>query len=676
MPFKPELTYPRIMQEAAQLANAPAPQSLYGAYESAPKERIALATGKSQLQREVFGFVNAGNLTSPTVGWTTWNLGLLSTVAYFGLQVNSGDGNLVTYNTGWTVYHSQAMLDFVNAAHAAGTKVIVSINLHDMSTSPTNQVCSGLIAANAQRTIDQSVFQITAAGIDGININYEATNTTCANGLTSRAQMTDFTRKMRAAMPAGKYLAIDTYTGSAEDNLEFFDITGLAPYVDSFFVMAYDMDYDNAVSPPLSCASYCFNPTSPLNTYRFNTTLAAQQYTKLVPASKVILGQPYYGSRGCGAQLNDAHQIETRDHANPTYQYAGTVSTQTGVAAFTAHRDPSEGVAEWDTWYDSDWVCNREQYFDDTVSLAAKYDLVNFSDLRGVGLFALDYAGGAPELWNLLAAKFTTVTQWTSLNGIFTSGPGVSSWDANRVDVFARAQDTAMWQNTWTGTSWSTWAPLGGIVTGDPGAASWGAGRIDVFVRGQDNALWHRHWYGTGWAGWEYLGGGLNAGPAVASWAAQRLDIFITGYDNQLWHKYWNNGWSGWEALGGTLTSSPSTVSWGLNRIDIFARGADNGIWHMYWGNGWSRWEPLGGQFVSAPAAASCTAGHLDVFAVGLDHGLWRKSWTGNQWTPWVPQGGRWTSDPGATCVTGTTRLDVLATGIDSAMWQTTMTAA
>jgi spore germination protein YaaH len=326
-PLKPELTYPRIMHEASKLAAAPAPQSLYGAYQSAPTQRIALAPTKSPLQREVFGFVNAGNLTSPSVGWTTWNLSLLSTVAYFALQVNSGDGNLVTNNTGWSVYHSQAMLDFVNAAHAAGTRVVVSINLHDMSTSPTNQVCAGLIAANAKRTIDQSVFQVAAAGIDGININYEATNTTCANGLTSRAQMTDFTKNLRAAMPAGKYLAIDTYSGSAEDNLEFFDITGLAPYVDSFFVMAYDMDYDNAVSPPLSCTAYCFNPTSPLNTYRFNTTLSVQQYKALVPASKIVLGQPYYGRKGCVAMPNGpAHQYQIPGQAfgTPTYQYTST----------------------------------------------------------------------------------------------------------------------------------------------------------------------------------------------------------------------------------------------------------------------------------------------------------------------------------------------------------------
>ena len=101
---RPELTRPRVMQAAAALAAAPAPRGLYSSYSSAPIQRVALATAStSPLQREVFGFVNAGNLTNSSVGWTTWNLSLLSTVAFFGLQVNSGDGNLITSDTGWAV---------------------------------------------------------------------------------------------------------------------------------------------------------------------------------------------------------------------------------------------------------------------------------------------------------------------------------------------------------------------------------------------------------------------------------------------------------------------------------------------------------------------------------------------------------------------------------------------
>jgi spore germination protein YaaH len=463
---------PRIMQAAAEMAAKPATASsqLSGATTRIINHPLALAA-TAGLRREVFGFVNAGNLGSPTVGYASWNFNLLTTVAYFGLQVNSGDGSLVQGDTGWNVEHSATMGGLVSSAHAVGARVIISLNLHDFSTSPTNQVCQGLIAANAQTTISQAVAQEAASGVDGLNVDYEGTNTTCANGGTSRAELVSFVQGLRAAMPPGSYLAVDTYSGSAEDNLEFFNVPALAAAADSLFVMAYDMDYSNYHYPPNNCASFCFNPVSPLVGYRFNDTLAMAQYTALVPASKVILGLPYYGRKGCVQSLNFAHQLPTRFDAPyfvaPTYLYSVATPTDTGVASFSAHRDPSDGQSEWDTWYSSDFTCNREQYWDDVQSLGAKYDLVNRDNLRGVGLFTLDYGGSAPELWNSLSAHFACP------GTVFAAG----NFTGTGGSLAVRTGGTCVMQATATGfstpTPWATYpfygsvATLVGDVTGD-----------------------------------------------------------------------------------------------------------------------------------------------------------------------------------------------------------------
>jgi spore germination protein YaaH len=389
----------------AQRASHPT-SSVAGA---APAAAVHVAANSS-LKREVFGFVNAGALDNGDVGYRAWNFSLLSTVVYFGLHINAGDGALIQNDSAWNIYHSFAMRNFVTTAHAAGTKVLVSLNLHDGSTSPTNQLCQGLTPVNASHTIGEAVAQVSYAGIDGININYEGTNVVCANGVTSRDGLTAFTKNMRASMSPGSYLAIDTYSGSAEENLQFFDVAGLAPLVDSFFVMAYDMDWANYNEVPLNCTAYCFNPVSPLNTYRFNTTKSMTQYLKYMPSSKILLGQPYYGSRGCvGANVADPHQYLVSNYINTTYIYASTVRAEPTTRNFVAHRDPADGVSEWDTWFDTGWNCNREQYWDDIVSLGAKYDLINRLDLRGVGIFTLDYGGPATELWNVLATHFTLI---------------------------------------------------------------------------------------------------------------------------------------------------------------------------------------------------------------------------------------------------------------------------
>jgi peptidoglycan hydrolase-like protein with peptidoglycan-binding domain len=257
---------------------------------------------------------------------------------------------------------------------------------------------------------------------------------------------------------------------------------------------------------------------------------------------------------------------------------------------------------------------------------------------------------------------------WESLGGIITSAPDAASWAANRLDVFARGTDNALWHRWWDGSAWRGWESLGGVITSNPGAVSWGSNRIDVFARGTDNALWHRWWDGNAWRGWESLGGVLSSGPDVSSWAANRLDVFVRGTDNALWHRWWDgSAWRGWESLGGVLSSDPSAVSWSGGRIDVFVRGTDNALWHKWYWGGWSGWESLGGILTSGPDASSWAPGRLDVFARGTDSAMWHK-WYWGGWSGWESLGGVLTSDPSAVSW-GSNRIDAFVRGTDNAMW-------
>lgn len=262
-------------------------------------------------------------------------------------------------------------------------------------------------------------------------------------------------------------------------------------------------------------------------------------------------------------------------------------------------------------------------------------------------------------------------SQWEDLGGILTSGPAVASWQANRLDVFGRGQNQALWHKWWNGTRWSEWEDLGGVLTSSPAAVSWGPNRIDVFGRGQNNALWHKWWNGSSWSQWEDLGGVLTSAPAVASWAPNRLDVFGRGQNNSLWHKWWNGTrWSEWEDLGGVLTSAPAAVSWGPNRIDVFARGQNQSLWHLWWdGTRWSQWEDLGGGAINdTPAAASTGVNRLEVFARGRNNELQFRTWNGIRWSNWQSLGGVLTSEPAAVSWGGN-RLDVFARGQNNHLW-------
>ena len=93
---------------------------------------------------------------------------------------------------------------------------------------------------------------------------------------------------------------------------------------------------------------------------------------------------------------------------------------------------------------------------------------------------------------------------------------------------------------------------------GPPSDVAWGPNRLDVFVRGTDGAMYHKWWDGTSWgpsaSAFENLGGDIIGCPRPVSWASNRLDIFAQGTDDAMYHKWWNgSAWGGWESLSGIL---------------------------------------------------------------------------------------------------------------------------
>ena len=376
----------------------------------------ATATSALRPGREVFGFAAASNLANPTFGYTSWNFNLLSTVAFFAIHVQY-NGILVADST-WNVWDSSVLTGLVATAHAYGVKVVVTV------VGPHNVVdqCDALY--NAQTTVGQIVNQVTLKGIDGVNIDYEGQLAMCKNNnpalnQTNQSLLTNFAKLMRAGLDAarpGYYLSIDTYSGSAAGNDGYFNIPGLNQYVDSFFVMAYDMDWANQSSPPLSCTAghlglRCLSPVSPLTNYYYNDTTSMAQYSAVAGAGKTILGQPYYGRVACVASPV-AHGVPTAYLTAATYLDAVSVSRSPDVkpGTYAAHRDASDpsGLDRWDTWYDNSLHCWREMYWPDATQLGARYNLVNRANLRGVGFWTLDYGGSSPELWSMLQAYFVS----------------------------------------------------------------------------------------------------------------------------------------------------------------------------------------------------------------------------------------------------------------------------
>jgi Peptidase family M23/Repeat of unknown function (DUF346) len=208
------------------------------------------------------------------------------------------------------------------------------------------------------------------------------------------------------------------------------------------------------------------------------------------------------------------------------------------------------------------------------------------------------------------------------------------------------------------------------------GVASWASNRLDLFVRGNNGAMYHRWWDGSAWSGWEYHPGCLRGGPAAVSRMTNRVDVFVRGCGDHLHKKSWNgSNWSDWQDLGGCLRSEPAVVSWGSTRLDVFVRGCYDALHWTYSdnsGSSWSNWQDLGGCVNAAPGAATWGGNHLAAFVRGCGNGLHRNYWFGGSWSgfnaPGSALGGCLGAGPGADSW-GVNRLDVFIRGCADTAW-------
>ncbi|HEX8939521.1 MAG TPA: glycosyl hydrolase family 18 protein [Candidatus Limnocylindrales bacterium] len=358
----------------------------------------------SGLRRQVIGFLPYWNLGSPS---TVLNYDMLSTVAYFAVGVDSG-GNLIKSGTLWSGWTSAAMTSVINAAHTKGTRVALTVELFAWSSSEAATQTAVLGSASARLNL---ATQIAAAvrdrGADGVNIDFEP----IASGYSS--QFVAFLQTLRAQLNAinpGYQVTVDTtgYVGN-------YDLPGIVGTggADAVFIMGYD--YRSAGSNPVGSIDPLYSPT----VYDLTDTLNA--YLARIPASKVILGLPWYGR----AWSTTSNGPNGTNQSGSYYGYSATPTYAVAVelGAANGRRYDSVEQSPWTAYQGVYGSCGcttwRELYYDDAQSLAARYDLINRRGLAGTGIWALGNDGYVDDanvvhlhadLWQPIANAFLTDT--------------------------------------------------------------------------------------------------------------------------------------------------------------------------------------------------------------------------------------------------------------------------
>lgn len=205
---------------------------------------------------------------------------------------------------------------------------------------------------------------------------------------------------------------------------------------------------------------------------------------------------------------------------------------------------------------------------------------------------------------------------WTHLGApagrTLTSNPAAISRDGVTTDVFARTSngsDFEIWRITHDGSSWGSWQSLGGGFKSGPAVSSWNNQEMNVFAIGLDDALWNNQWSAGTWSGWVSLGGpgqALRSTPAAVSRGDGKVDVFALGADKHIWQRSHDNGWQPWASRGGTAGQGPAVASWHANRLTLVAVDENQKPMVCEWDRGvWSAWSGQDSGLTSAPAAVS-----------------------------------------------------------------------
>jgi len=368
-----------------------------------PTFELAAAVDPGALRREVFGFLPYWELSDSS---TRLDWDKISTVAYFGVGAD-GHGNLMrtgsdgSTTVGWSGWTSSRMTSVIDAAHASHARVVLTVQSFAWSSTGLKRQKALLGSATARaRLARQIAAAIRDRGADGVNLDFEP----IASGYAD--EFTALVRKVRTELNAsarGYQLTFDT-TGWI-GNYPVEDATK-AGGADAIFIMGYD--YRSSGSSPVGSIAPSGGPA-----YDVRDTIKA--YLDRVPASKLILGVPYYGR----AWSTSSSKLGAKNISGAKYGASVTsvYASARAVAAANGRRyDSKEGVA-W-TAYKRETCTKtygcvtawRQLYYDDATALKAKYDLVNGYDLRGIGIWALGYDGTRTELYQAIKDKFITDT--------------------------------------------------------------------------------------------------------------------------------------------------------------------------------------------------------------------------------------------------------------------------
>jgi spore germination protein YaaH len=314
--------------------------------------------------KQVYGWHPAWSGTA----YQEYDFPLLRSVGYFSYEVDPANGSYKTIHQ-WR----ESMI--VEMAHQFGSQVELTASLFGAASNL--QLLQNPVAC--QTLCDSLIGLVQLKKADGICIDFEGMNAGC------KEPFVRFIDSLGTQLRRWRKDATLTLALYAVDWDGAFDIPKLVPQVDRFIVMAYDYHY---------AGSRQAGPVSPLRQSKLWGELSVesslQHYLKAgVPKDKLLAGMPYYGYQW---PVSESRQV---------------ISKAKGKGMAILLRDTLRPT-QWDSASSSAYLPNGQAqvWIEDSLSLDAKYSLVDALDIAGIGIWALGYDHGKGTYWDLIKAHF------------------------------------------------------------------------------------------------------------------------------------------------------------------------------------------------------------------------------------------------------------------------------
>ena len=599
---------------------------------------------------EVLGFAQSGEVSSGS--WTSdLRLNLLSTIAYFGVNVNS-NGTLITNDSGYATWWSSQETNLINAAHAAQDRVVLTVKAFNDSL-----IASVTGSEQARQTLILSIVnEVLNRPADGVNIDFEGVSSSLSANFTTF--IAELQNGLNARAGGHSYLTVDTYASAGQGGT-MYDLASLWHHVDALDLMGYGFE---------PCISGRAGPSAPMGGCWYNVTQAVNDYmTRFgVPANELLLGVPYYGYKwnvscpsGCAGQ-------DPTTSGGSADTYAAALSDFSCAQQLQQHWDATF-QGPWASWYSpavndpcgGNHGSYRELYYDNAQSLGLKYDLVNNRKLRGIAIWALGYDSGTSDLWNEIAAKFS-VTKFPTFHPKSVGAPSLTTAPDGTQLVFWQGPGghlyEAWWQGKWNGPiDWTATNGWAASVTSTPSATIAPDGTQLVFWHGPAGHLleawWNGHWNGpVDWTTANGWSASATSAPSTALAPDGTQLLFWQGPGGHLYEAWWNGHWNGpvdWTLVNhwsNPLASAPAVTMAPDGSQVVFWQGAGGHLYEAWWNGHWNgpvdwsaanRWSA---PVASAPAVTIAPDGTQLLFWQGagghLVEAWWNGHWNGPvDWT-------------------------------------------